>query len=95
MEFSRTNAPRAEGLTIPDRAFHHERIHPMDSFKIHKDWPARRKSAVPFGLEFLSGTELGLTLGTPLTMLVRNTDHRPRDYAEMSQVPRPSHADLT
>jgi hypothetical protein len=34
----------------------------------------------------LSGTELGRTLGSPICMMVRNTDHRPKDYSEMSQV---------
>ena len=28
-------------------------------------------------------------------MFVRNKDMRPHDYGEMSQVPRPSHADFT
>ena len=46
-------------------------------------------------VEILSGTEQGLTLGTPIGLLVRNRDQRPGDYAEMSQVPRPSHADFT
>ena len=43
----------------------------------------------------LSGTEFGTTLGTPLSMLVWNKDHRPGDYKEMEDVPRPSHADYT
>lgn len=43
----------------------------------------------------LSGTEGGVTLGTPIMMLVRNRDHRPADYASLSRVPRPSHADYT
>ncbi|TYO98123.1 chorismate synthase [Geothermobacter ehrlichii] len=43
----------------------------------------------------LSGVENGLTLGTPIGLLVRNKDQRPGDYGEMSQVPRPSHADYT
>ena len=42
-----------------------------------------------------SGTERGVTLGTPVMMLVNNRDQRPGDYKEMSQVPRPSHADYT
>ena len=46
-------------------------------------------------VEILSGTENSLTLGSPIAMLVRNNDHRPMDYSEMSQVPRPSHADYT
>ncbi|MHC4886341.1 MAG: chorismate synthase [Planctomycetota bacterium] len=42
-----------------------------------------------------SGTENGLTLGTPMLCLVPNKDQRPGDYSEMSQIPRPSHADFT
>ena len=44
-------------------------------------------------VEVISGTELGFTLGTPICLLVRNKDHRPVDYANCEQVPRPSHAD--
>jgi len=43
----------------------------------------------------LSGVEHGLTLGTPIGLLVHNKDQRPGDYSEMDQVPRPSHADFT
>ena len=43
----------------------------------------------------LSGTEDGKTLGTPILLLVRNTDHKPSDYGNMRQIPRPSHADYT
>jgi chorismate synthase len=43
----------------------------------------------------LSGTENGLTLGTPIALLVPNWDQRPADYASVRQVPRPSHADYT
>jgi len=43
----------------------------------------------------LSGTENGLTLGTPIGLLVPNKDQRPGDYASLKQVPRPSHADYT
>ncbi len=43
----------------------------------------------------LSGVEHGLTLGTPIGLLVRNKDQRPDDYGEMDDVPRPSHADFT
>ncbi|HPF69194.1 MAG TPA: chorismate synthase [Candidatus Krumholzibacteria bacterium] len=46
-------------------------------------------------VEILSGVEDGLTLGTPIAMLVRNRDQRPGDYGAMAQVPRPSHADYT
>jgi len=43
----------------------------------------------------LSGVENGLTLGTPIGLLVHNKDQRPGDYGEMDLVPRPSHADFT
>lgn len=43
----------------------------------------------------LSGVENGVTLGTPIGLMVHNRDQRPGDYQEMSQIPRPSHADYT
>ena len=43
----------------------------------------------------LSGTERGRTLGTPIALRVNNKDQRPGDYKEMSDIPRPSHADYT
>jgi len=46
-------------------------------------------------LEILSGLEDGKTLGTPIAMLVRNTDLKPADYGALTEVPRPSHADYT
>ncbi|MCW8859579.1 MAG: chorismate synthase, partial [Deltaproteobacteria bacterium] len=46
-------------------------------------------------VKILSGVEHGLTLGTPIGMLVNNKDQRPGDYGAMSQIPRPSHADYT
>ncbi len=46
-------------------------------------------------VQILSGIENGLTLGTPIGMLVKNKDQRPGDYGSMSDIPRPSHADYT
>ena len=46
-------------------------------------------------VEILSGMHEGLTLGTPLAMLVRNQDMRSGDYEEMKTKFRPSHADYT
>lgn len=43
----------------------------------------------------LSGTENGVTLGTPIGLYVPNRDQRPADYKSMSDTPRPSHADFT
>lgn len=45
--------------------------------------------------EILSGVREGLTLGTPIAILVRNTDARSRDYDEMADKFRPSHADYS
>jgi len=42
-----------------------------------------------------SGTERGITLGSPISLFVANKDHRPGDYGSMAQIPRPSHADYT
>ena len=42
-----------------------------------------------------SGVENGVTLGTPIGLFVPNKDQRPGDYRQMSQIPRPSHADFT
>lgn len=46
-------------------------------------------------VRILSGVENGRTLGTPIGLFVANEDQRPKDYGEMSQIPRPSHADFT
>ena len=46
-------------------------------------------------LEILSGLKEGVTLGTPIAMMVRNKDQRPADYSNLEQVFRPSHADGT
>src|SRR5271154_115995 len=46
-------------------------------------------------VEILSGTFEGKTLGTPISMWVRNEDARPEAYSEMASKFRPSHADYT
>jgi chorismate synthase len=46
-------------------------------------------------VEILSGTFEGKTLGTPISMWVRNEDARPEAYTEMATKFRPSHADYT
>ncbi|MGA9381452.1 MAG: chorismate synthase [Phormidium sp.] len=45
--------------------------------------------------EILSGVFEGKTLGTSITILVKNQDTRPQDYDEMAVKYRPSHADAT
>lgn len=46
-------------------------------------------------LEILSGVFQGISLGTPIAFMVRNTDARPEDYELLRTVYRPSHADFT
>ncbi|EFJ22409.1 hypothetical protein SELMODRAFT_105551, partial [Selaginella moellendorffii] len=45
--------------------------------------------------KILSGVAQGMTLGTPIAVLVPNTDQRGGDYSEMALAYRPSHADAT
>jgi chorismate synthase len=45
--------------------------------------------------EILSGVFEGLTIGSPIAILVRNRDARPSAYEEMKDLYRPSHADYT
>lgn len=46
-------------------------------------------------VEILSGTFEGKTAGTPISLLIRNTDQRSKDYGEIAQQFRPGHADYT
>jgi chorismate synthase len=46
-------------------------------------------------VEILSGVFEGLTTGTPICLLIRNTDQRSKDYSEIAQTFRPGHADYT
>lgn len=45
--------------------------------------------------KILSGVFRGVTLGTPISVFVPNTDARPEAYSEMETHFRPSHADFT
>lgn len=46
-------------------------------------------------LEILSGVYNGRALGTPIAVLVRNTNNKGKDYDRWARVYRPSHADYT
>jgi chorismate synthase len=46
-------------------------------------------------VEILSGVAGGRTIGSPIALLVRNTDQRPGAYDNMAELYRPSHADYT
>lgn len=45
--------------------------------------------------EFLSGLEEGTTCGAPIAAVIRNTNTRSGDYANLKDCPRPGHADYT
>ncbi len=45
--------------------------------------------------EILSGTFEGRTTGTPIAILVRNTDQRSKDYSDIKDLYRPGHADFS
>lgn len=45
--------------------------------------------------EILSGVFEGTTTGTPIGMIIRNSDQRSKDYAHLEDRYRPSHADFT
>ena len=46
-------------------------------------------------IEILSGVYQGQTTGTPIALLIRNTDARSKDYGDIAQSFRPGHADYT
>jgi chorismate synthase len=46
-------------------------------------------------VQILSGVFEGLTTGTPIALLIENTDQRSRDYADIKDLFRPGHADFT
>lgn len=76
---------------------------PLDEALIQRDLDRRRPGQSELTtprqeadrVEILSGVFEGVTLGTPIGMLVRNKDARPQAYDEMRDVYRPSHADYT
>ncbi len=49
----------------------------------------------PDAVEILSGVYEGLTTGTPICLLIRNTDQRSKDYGNLLDTFRPGHADYT
>ena len=49
----------------------------------------------PDAVEILSGVYQGRTTGTPICLLIKNTDQRSKDYGDILQTFRPGHADYT
>jgi chorismate synthase len=76
---------------------------PLAAEEIQRDLDRRRpgQSQIttprdePDRAEILSGVFEGHTLGSPIAIIVRNTDARPAAYAEFKDTYRPSHADYT
>ena len=61
--------------------------------------PGRNKQSTarkePDRPEIQSGIYNGKTTGTPICAVIRNTNQRSNDYAELAAQPRPGHADYT
>ena len=51
---------------------------------------SRREADAP---EFLCGVKGGVATGAPITAVIRNSDTRSGDYANLASIPRPGHAD--
>jgi chorismate synthase len=75
----------------------------IDTEELQKDLDRRRpgQSAIVSQrkesdrVQFLSGIFEGKTLGTPIGFLIENEDQKSKDYDEIQQAFRPSHADFT
>lgn len=76
---------------------------PIDCAKIQSDLNRRKPGQSRITtqrqesdlVEILSGVDAGLTTGTPIALMVRNSDARGKDYSEMRKKFRPSHADYS
>jgi len=49
----------------------------------------------PDTVEILSGVFEDVTTGTPIQLMIRNTDQRSKDYGDIARTFRPGHADIT
>ena len=49
----------------------------------------------PDAVRILSGVFEGQSTGTPIQLMIENTDQRSKDYGEISETFRPGHADIT
>lgn len=70
---------------------------------LQKELDRRRPGSTRFGtprsepdtVEIISGVFEGVTTGTPVGLIIRNTAQRSQDYADIKNVFRPGHADFT
>lgn len=96
--FGESHGPAVGGVIdgIPARQ-------PIDLDRVQRELDRRRpgQSAITTGrnetdrLNVLSGMMDGLTTGTPIGFTVYNADQHSRDYSELRDIYRPSHADFT
>ncbi|MEL6601376.1 MAG: chorismate synthase, partial [Pseudomonadota bacterium] len=49
----------------------------------------------PDTVRILSGVFEGVSTGTPIQLMIENTDQRSKDYSEIMETFRPGHADIT
>jgi len=76
---------------------------PLSEEDIQRDLDRRKPGRSPFSsprkesdrVEILSGVFEGYTTGTPISLILYNTNQRPYDYSEISKIYRPGHADYT
>src|SRR5690349_11094677 len=80
--------PPGTPLTVEDLQFDLARRRPGQSHLVTQ----RDESDTP---EILAGVFDGITTGTSIAILVRNTDQKSRDYADIKDKYRPGHADHT
>jgi len=78
------------GLAITPEEFRHDLERRATGKSRHTS--ARREAD---DVEILSGVYEGLTTGTPIALLIRNTDQRSKDYANIAAQFRPGHADYS
>lgn len=76
------------GIAIAPEDFAHDLARRATGRTRHTS--ARREADA---VEILSGVYEGVTTGTPVALLIRNTDARSKDYANIAQQFRPGHAD--
>ncbi|MEN5157944.1 chorismate synthase [Achromobacter spanius] len=79
--------PPGLALTAADIQFELDRRRPGTSRHV-----TQRKEADQ--VEILSGVYEGVTTGTPIGLLIRNTDARSKDYSNIEDTFRPGHADF-
>jgi chorismate synthase len=80
--------PPGMSLTASDLQFDLDRRKPGTSRHVTQRQEADQ-------VEILSGVFEGKTTGTPIALLIKNTDQRSQDYADILETFRPGHADYT